>query len=100
MPQIAHHVVDYRTVIIVGMLLSNQHIMFTAIPATCPVLIRPRNAEGNIGFVSSPHSLKWHFQKALASTPLIKVTTTVDAVALSKLTLLAHTFFNTNIIRP
>src|SRR5260370_37223846 len=99
MPQIAHHVVDYRTVIIVGMLLSNQHIMFTAIPATCPVLIRPRNAEGNIRLVSSPHSLKWHFQKALASKPVIKVPTAVDAVALGKLSLLVHNFFNTKVIK-
>src|SRR5260370_4222659 len=99
MPQIAHHVMDYCTVIIVGMLLSNQHIMFTAIPATCPVLIRPRNAEGSIGFVSSPHSLKWHFQKALASKPVIKITKAVDTVPLGKLSLLVHNFFDTKVIK-
>ena len=98
-PKVADHVEDDRAIVVIRVLLSDQHFVLETIPPACPVFICPANAEGNVWFIRFQQSLERQIQQPLAREPIIEITKAVNPMSFGEFGLMVHDYVNTKIIK-
>ena len=58
MAKISEHIEDNRAIIIIRMLLANQHFMVGAIPCARPIFVGPGKTEAMVWLIFFNHSLE------------------------------------------
>jgi len=86
---------DECQIVLRAILLRNQYLVISRIPAAGPVFIGPAETEGHVASRIGEHVVNWLVEEALARKPVVVITKAVDAVGFRKLDL-----FVTNLAQP
>ena len=84
-------VADVRAVVLFGVILPDQHLLFAAVPRPRPVFIGPAEHEGEVGFPRSEHLLQRPLHQLVTVEPVMVVAEPRQTVSLGQLRLpVAH----------
>ena len=81
----ANQVVDVATIVFGVVRLLDEHLLRTRVPGAGPVLVRPRQAEGEVRLATGEHLLERALEHAASLEPVVVVAEAFDPVATSEL---------------
>ena len=93
-----HEIVDVATVVFEVVGLLDEHLVGTGIPRVCPVLVSPREAEGEGRLTALEHLLERPLQNLASLEPIVVVAEAFDPVAASELRLQSADFGDPQVV--